>query len=324
MTAWAILLIAAGLGILTVQGVVFAMLRNDSAPLLPPAGLTLQPERKAFTVAVFSDFAGQIDSVEKIGGDISRNDVAFTLCLGDIVKKRTALDFLHVTGEIRECMPCPVYAAPGNWDRNDVTGWETYRAYFGQDYYFFGYGDTLFVALNTADGNLPEEQRTFLAQTLKRERPHFRRCVIFCHIPPKDPRPEEEHAATPDFSAIFEDIIRPYRIDLILCGHIHCFTESEMAETRLVTTPSAGQEIREPDNPMFGYLLLDFAADGAIGIRRVDVTPDTGREEMEYFFTVELCRIGWFVGAVAAMIAGIALLPRGGRKRAKPPESGNQ
>lgn len=304
----AALLIFAGAGILTTQSFVFSGLTDNITPVLPPAGQTLHPERRSFSVAAFSDFAGRMDSVEKIGRDISRTGAAFVLCLGDLVRKRTHPDFLHVAKEIRECIGLPLYAVPGNWDHSDSGRWDTYRTHFGQDYYFFSYGDTLFLALNTAEGRLPEEQQAFLKRTLKRERAHFARCVIFCHIPPKDSREHGGHAMDPEDAEIFRNIIRPYRIDLILCGHIHCFTESDFAGTRLVTTPSSGQKIRDPNNKMFGYLLLNFSADGSIGIRRIDVTPDTGFENPDYFFTVDLCKTGWFAGAVAAVIAGLFLL----------------
>ncbi|MGN0872752.1 MAG: metallophosphoesterase family protein [Victivallales bacterium] len=304
----AVLLIVAGCGILSIQYCIFSGLTDHITPVLPPAGLALHPERKSFSVAVFSDFASRVDSVEKIGREISRSRAAFVLCLGDMVRKRTHPDFLHVAKELRECIVQPFYAVPGNWDRNDSSLWDVYRTHFGQDYYFFSYGDTLFVGLNTADGSLPEDQQEFLRRTLQRERGHFARCVIFCHVPPEDPRERGDHAMDPVSAGIFRDIIQPYRVDLILCGHIHRFSESDFEGTRLVIAPSSGQSIRDPDNRMFGYLLLDFPADGTIRVHRMDVTPETGFEELDYFFTVDLCRPGWFASAVAAIAAGLFLL----------------
>ncbi len=304
----AVLLIVAGYGILSIRYFVFSGLTDDITPLLPPAGQTLHPEQESFSIAVFSDFASRVDSVEKIGREISRGSAAFVLCLGDMVRKRSHPDFLHVVKELRECIVQPVYAVPGNWDRSDSSRWDVYRTHFGQDYYFFSYGDTLFVGLNTADGSLPEDQQAFLKRTLERERGHFARCVIFCHVPPEDPREHGDHAMDPASAGIFRDIILPYRVDLILCGHIHRFSESDFEGVRLVVAPSSGQNIRDPDNRMFGYVLLDFPADGSIQVRHMDVTPETGFEELDYFFTVDLCRAGWFVGAVAAIVAGLFLL----------------
>ncbi len=307
---FASLLIFVGMVILISQYFIFLGLSQNVSHLFPPAGQALNPEQTSFSVAIFSDFASRVDSVEKIGMNIAKTDTSFVLCLGDVVRKRTHPDFIHVVNEIREHIKLPVYAVPGNWDRSDSDRWETYRSYFGQDYYFFGYGDTLFLALNTAEGNLPEAQRFFLAQTLKRERPHFSRCVIFCHIPPQFPGSGNNHVMNPQDAETFMEIIKPYKIDLIVCGHVHRFTESSFAGIRLLTTPSAGQNIRDPNDKMFGYLLLDFSANGSIQVRRIDVTSDTGIEDWDYFFSVQLCGIGWFLTAIAVVVSGSFLLWR--------------
>ncbi len=301
-------MILAGSGILAVQCLVFFVSSNHAAPMLPPAGQTLQPERSSFTVAVFSDFTSRINSVEKVGNAISGSNAEFALCLGDMTRKSISPDFLYVVNALRKSIAPPVYAVPGNWDQPDSGDWGTYRAHFGQDYYFFSYGDTLFIGLNTAEGFLPEEQQTFLKQTLERERAHFSRCVIFCHIPPKDPREDGDHAMDSESAKMLGEIIRPHRVNLILCGHIHRFTESVFEGIPLVITPSSGQVIRDPDNQMYGYLLLDFAEDGSIKVRRVDVTKETGFEELSYFFHVSLCRIGWFAGATASVAGGLCIL----------------
>lgn len=303
-----VLLLLTGCGILCIQCSVFFGLTDNLSPLLPPAGQFQHPERTAFTVAVFSDFASRVDSVEKIGKEISRSDAEFVLCLGDMVRRRTHPDFLHVVKELRECISLPLYAVPGNWDWNDSDRQNTYKAHFGQDHYFFGYGDTLFIALNTAGGNLPKEQREFLKSTLERERVQFRRCVIFCHIPPRDPRNGGDHAMAPKEAEVFRNLIRPYKIDLILCGHIHCFSETDFAETRLVITPSAGQEIRDMRNNQFGCLFLNFLQDGSIQINRNDVTSETGFESLDYFLTVDLCKGEWFIIAVGLIVVALILL----------------
>ena len=98
----AVLLIVAGCGILSIRYFVFSGLTDDITPLLPPAGQTLHPEQESFSIAVFSDFASRVDSVEKIGREISRGSAAFVLCLGDMVRKRSHPDFLHVMKELRE------------------------------------------------------------------------------------------------------------------------------------------------------------------------------------------------------------------------------
>lgn len=308
----AVVCICVGIAILAAQGLSAVWLRRGEQVMPPPAGQHLQPEKKKFSVAVFSDFAGQMRTVEEVERYISRSDAAFALCLGDMVSSPSDADFLLVQKEIRKNLKTALYAIPGNWDRDAARQWQwrLFQRHFGADYYYFGYGDTLFIGLNNADGTLPDAQRAFLERTLKMERDSYARCVIFLHVPPVNPNLPGRHQMGPPHAEALAKIIAPHRVDLLVSGHVHRFTESEFAGVRQITTPSSGQAIRDPNNQMFGCLMLDFADNGKISVRRIDVTSDTdaGSESAAYFFYVQFSRIGWSIGAAAAILAGVLLL----------------
>lgn len=315
--AAALLLIAAAFFLLTNQW----LCRNSEKSLgkdsfRAPMAQQTAPGKKHFRVAVFSDFTDHLDSMEKVAAALQKQQPDFVLCLGDMVRKGSRADYRYLIQKFRRIFHLPVYVIPGNWDRSPSGSWQIFRHFFGRDFYSFQHGDTLFIALNSAEQELSGEQLLFLRRTLETKNDSIRRKVVFCHIPPVDPRPDEQHSMTPAAAEQLRRILQEYPVQLILCGHIHHFTDTRFDGCRMVTTPSSGQEVRDPDNPMFGYLLLNFLPDGNIRIQQCSVTDQTGKNSVEYFFRVVLCRGEWLVGAIAMLAAGILLLLSGCRKPA--------
>ncbi len=283
----AVALLVAGIGICLVCYTAGTAFSTNLPPFLPPAGRALHPMATRFRMAAFGDFGARVDSMEAVVQSIgSHADVA--ICTGDMMEFARETEYGHVVSELREEMRCPFWAVPGNHDLSLPNSLEVWHRFFGQDFYYWSYGDTLFIALNTATGKLPEEQRLFLQHTLSSQRERYRRCVIFCHVPPVDLRPKASHCLPTEEAEIFRGIVAGYKIDLIVTGHIHRYMEGTFAGIRLVHLPSSGQVIRDPDNRMYGYAILDFKADGSILVKHIDVTAETGRERMEFFASTVL------------------------------------
>lgn len=272
----------------------------------PPERACMERGKKNFRVAVFSDFTDNLKSMEAVAEAINAEKPDFVLCLGDMVRRAEHADFRYVERKIRNSFKVPVYTVPGNWDRQHPGEWRNYREAFGADYYFFSYGDTLFLALNTADKELSPEQLRFAELILETERPKFARCVIFCHVPPRDPKEVGGHSMTEKGAGQMSGILKKYPVDLLLCGHIHWFSDTFYAGRRMITTPSSGQEIRDPENPMFGFVLLDFRADGGICAEQRNVTPETGGDGAPFFREVILKRFCWRIAAFAILCAGLS------------------
>lgn len=308
MAAVALLIAGTGLCLACyIAGIVFS---TNLPPFLPPAGRELQPATTSFRLAAFGDFGARVDSMEAVVRAIG-NNADFAICTGDLMEFARETEYGHVVAELHEEIKCPFWAIPGNHDLGPLNSLESWRRFFGQDYYYWSYGDSLFIALNTATGKLPAEQRVFLRQTLASQRERYRRCVILCHIPPVDLRPKASHCLPAEDADAFRDIIAGYQIDLIVSGHIHQYMEGTFAGVRLVHLPSSGQVIRDPDNRMFGYAMLDFTADGGIIVKQIDVTADTGRERMEFFASTVLgAKPPIFGAGLALIVIGSTLLYR--------------
>ena len=301
-------LLLTGIGICLASYTARTVFLTNLPPFLPPAGCELQPLATSFRLAAFGDFGARVDSMEAIVQAFS-GKVDFAICTGDMMKFAVESEYGHVVAELREVMKCPFWAIPGNHDLGLLNSLEIWRRFFGQDFYYWSYGDTLFIALNTAEEKLPEEQREFLRRTLASQRERYRRCVIFCHIPPVDLRPHESHCLPAAEAKAFREIIAGHKVDLIVSGHIHRYMEGTFAGVRLVHLPSSGQTIRDPDNRMFGYVMLDFKADGTILVRQIDVTAETGRARLEFFASTVLGNksIIFFYGLTLIVIGSILL-----------------
>lgn len=305
-----VVLLVAGAGLCLACYTASTVFSTDLPPFLPPAGRELHPSTTSFRMAVFGDFGARVDSMEAVVRDFG-NDADFAVCTGDMMKFARETEYGHVVSELREVMQCPFWAIPGNHDLGPLNSLESWRRFLGQDYYYWSYGDTLFIALNTATGILPEDQRVFLRQTLASQRERYRRCVILCHIPPVDLRPKASHCLPAEDAHAFQIIITGYQIDLIVSGHIHKYMEGTFAGIKLIHLPSSGQKIRDPGNPMYGYAMLDFADNGSITVKQIDVTAETGRERMEFFASTVLGDIPLiFFAGLALLVIGSLLLSR--------------
>ncbi len=311
---WSMLRIAGVVLLLTGIGMCLAtytarmVFLSNLPPFLPPAGRELQPMATSFRVAAFGDFGAGVDSMKAVVQDFS-DKVDFAICTGDMMKFAVESEYGHVVTELHEIMTCPFWAIPGNHDLKQFNSLASWHRFFGQDFYFWSYGDTLFIALNTATEKLPEEQRIFLKHTLANQRERYRRCVIFCHIPPVDLRQDASHCLPAKEAEAFREIIAGHKIDLIVSGHIHQYMDDSFAGVRLVHLPSSGQVIRDPDNRMFGYAMLDFKADGTIQVKQIDVTAETGRERLEFFASTVLGNKSFifFFGLTLIVIGSILL-----------------
>ena len=278
----------------------------ESGNFAPVTGCRTAPERSRFRVACISDCSGETLALRKICGEANSADVDFSCLPGDLTQARGRAEVYYVGGILKDALRNPYYTVPGNHDVGQPGDLETYCSVFGPGHYWFGYGDTLFICLNTAQGCSDATYR-YLHDTLEARRNAYRRCVIFCHI---FPTPEYRFGVSPEENdtAPFRKAIGSHKIDLLVVGHLHRFMETSFGGVRAVVLPSSGQDILDPNDPNYGFVLLDFNADGSIGVRHVDVTDATGTSHWEYFWFVVARHPAWFWGGLGLIAIGCALL----------------
>ena len=236
----------------------------------PPVSKFLNPQKKEFNVAIASDTANNNLVLEKIVKDIRKSDkkYSFILYLGDLTNDRVRTNFYWMLWELKpELKNMPLYMVPGNHDvekHHDIDE-SFYRSVMGQEYYWFGYGDVLFIGIDSSGVSMENEQLTWLSDTLTKVRPLFKYCVIFGHRPPKDPTNNPSGMKNRNMnkktSDKFISILSKHKVDLMVFGHVHYYSEDKIGKIPMYTTPSAGQKIRSDVNK-YGYISLRIGKNG--------------------------------------------------------------
>ena len=280
----------------------------------PIERLAEQPVKKSFKIVVFSDIAQNLKTIGKELDAINGTNADFAICNGDIVQSNASEnEFAYVQRQLAQKIKMPLFLVPGNHDCNATDGFEKYRRFFGKERYFWNYGDTLFIAVNTGNRRFDETEQRFLRETLQNERHKSRRCVLVMHTPPVDLRPNKKRHSirnAEDISAL-ADIVSTYDINMIVTSHLHWYLQGSFAGVPIFHTPSGGQRVRDPANKHIGYVLMSFEEDGHIMLNRVNVTAERGRSLDTFFMHIagnNLIYLPCFFGVFICGFGGIAFL----------------
>ncbi len=206
-----------------------------------------------------------------------RNKYDFVMYLGDFTTNASMTAYYWMLNDIKSLLNgTPFWTLPGNHDITRRIGLTKkhfkdkafYETVMGSGYYWFGYGNTLFITLDSSDETLDNKQLTWLDDTLRKIRPLFKNCIILGHVPPINSRPDyfEDHIMTADSMKKFEAIIKKYKINAMFFGHVHFFSESKFANVNFWTTPASGQSVRNPENKKFGYINLKINKNGKVSV----------------------------------------------------------
>ncbi len=309
-----IALIIAGLALCCLC--MFYMRRYDghqTYSMLPPAGRTLSQDKRTIRFAVVSDFDMLNDGLERAATEIKKMNVDFVLCTGDIASKANEIRHVNWIAErIRNAFgDIPFMATPGNHDRESKEPFEdgikAYTSVFGQPEYWFGYGDSLFISLNTSRESLPECGTQNLEAMLNQERGHFRRLVIFSHVPPIDLGEGKPDCLPEQDAQQLASLLPKFTPTLYICGHHHCFSQWDFAGTKLVTNASIGQETRSQTHGN-GFLVVTMAEEGEPVVELHEIS---GMKEhaFKHFLVSKLNLTPYiFIAGVSLVVLGVLLM----------------
>lgn len=284
--------------------------------LMPPASQFLAPNDRDVTLVLMSDTGSNNHVLEHVIDHArAHENPDFMMYLGDFVSDRRHANFYWMLSEIRRHVAdTPFFMIPGNHDveKRKTIDKSYYRAVMGPTYYWFGYGDTLFIAMDSSDV-VEEAQFSWLSDTLKNIRPLFRHCVLVGHMPPKNVQDAETHRMSDADAARLMSIVRGHRIDVMIFGHVHYFSQGTFVGVPMYTTPSSGQTPRFTDLGKYGYITLRIPKNGAISVtpQYVDFSGPK-REYLEawivrYLFTYRLREVinTLLIGTVVFGLAGV-------------------
>lgn len=288
---------------------VFTNIKHKS--YLPPVGKMIDSQVTEFVFAAAGDTGGKNEPIERVIKDIRKNTKAkFILHLGDLVRYRNPSHFDWIAEEMdAKLKKLPMYLVPGNHEIEAEDGEmdkHLYTEKFGQLYYWFGYGNTLFVGLDSSEEKIDAEQFEWLKVVLQKFRPDFENCVIYMHVPPISPHGENKKKLDEQSEKMLAQIIKGHNISLILAGHVHYFSRSRFEDVPLITVPVSGQESRV-DNPKFGYVLVEV--DGkTIAAEEKYVKTEGETDYFEIFMSSAMVKDSVKYGALVCVLLGAILL----------------
>lgn len=257
---------------------------DTSKNFFPPESQFLNTDAQDFNFAIMSDSGNNNLVLEKIIRHARRSDqnYAFILYLGDLVMNRHETYFYWMLSEIQPKLHHkPFYMVPGNHDviHDGDTDKSFYRSVMGPTYYWFGYGDTLLIGLDSSAEYMENEQFLWLDNILTKIRPHFKHCIIFSHRPPQIIPGYRDHKMDDTSIKRLRAVAKKHRgkIDAMFFGHVHYFSEQKFEGIPIYTTPTAGQG--SSVDKRFGYISVQIMAKGGIKVNPVFIDPPEYRRE---------------------------------------------
>ncbi|MDF1556746.1 MAG: metallophosphoesterase [ANME-2 cluster archaeon] len=219
--------------------------------------ITLTPAENLenFTFVVLGDGRDNPDIFQQILTDGASFNPLFIIILGDMVNSgnREEYDELVI---LMEASSAPVLTMPGNHDIKN-SGREYYSQIFGTYYHSFDVGSTHFILLDNAKGAVDNAQMEWLRQDL--EQNNASSILVFMHIPPFDPRPDQNYAMTDtnnsqDLVSLFEQ----FQVDMVFSGHIHSYLQETRNGVHYVITGGGGAPLVQ-DLPGHHYVLMNVS-----------------------------------------------------------------
>ena len=289
------------------MGISFVMGDKD---FYPPAGYFLEPQEQEVRFAILSDTGSQNWTLERLVMEIRTNEKPnFMLHLGDLVVYRNIEHMYWIMDELDDKLAgIPMYLVPGNHDVKKKKGINKsmYQRVFGQTYYWFGYGNTLFIALDSSTEEIDDAQWAFFENVMKRIRPSFKHVVLYTHVPPIVPPEHHQHSLKAASVEKMGEMLKRYPVSAIFAGHVHYYSEQQFQGIPVYTVPPSGQYFGGPVHK-FGYLMVTINQKG-VHVQNVFSNRKKSAELLEVLF-VDLVlsnKVRWISGGI--LIVGLCLL----------------
>jgi 3',5'-cyclic AMP phosphodiesterase CpdA len=214
------------------------------------------PPSDHFSFAVMGDNKNSFEIFRKILKDIDYNHYTFAIDVGDLVfdgeKGKYRIFFNMIKDE-----KIPFLVAVGNHDIREG-GAKNYFDIFGEFYYSFDYGHSLFIVLDDAnEERIGAAQMKWLEEQLRKDYQHK---FVFLHVPPFDPRPSKHHSLRDEENAKeFMNLVKKYKPDIVFASHIHAYFDEIRDGINYVITGGAGSELwgTDPNHYFHHYVKVE-------------------------------------------------------------------
>lgn len=217
----------------------------------PEAGLFLN---EASTLKI-------IRNINREGRFKEKADIIAVFTTGDNTFRGAASHYKNYV-KIVSMLKFPVITTPGNHDY-DRGGGRRFKEYIGPEEFAFARGDSRFIVINDADGDMSDEKLRWFENELKNGAGYKHR-FVFMHKPPFNPYQQSwyriENSA---WTARFRKLCEEYRVDIVFAGHEHMFKEAVFNGVRYIVTGGGGMLPTFPscDGGYIHYVRVDVNGD---------------------------------------------------------------
>ena len=222
----------------------------------------------------------RINLKEKIGSraikkcieEINLIQPDFVIITGDLVFGARYEEEYEKLYEILQEFDVPTYICPGNHDGyvNKEDGFELWNYYFGFKNYSFKYGNAHFIVVNSYDwdkkdriafsfiplnwgGWISDEQIKWIEEELKKSNSSIK-FICLHHNPLWDTKNNSFFGRGYHGREKILDLIKNYRVNFVLAGHIHADDITFFENTTFITTTTPCSSCKN----YWGYRIIEF------------------------------------------------------------------
>lgn len=217
--------------------------------------------KDSYSFIVTGDNRDGNDIYKELIKKASKHKPAFLINTGDFVSMATIAEYNEYVNIIKNSL-FPILTVIGNHDINKQQGRQVYNQYFGECDFYFDFGKDRFIFIDNNDG-LNNKQLDFLEQTLK-EQKRFK--FISMHKPPYTEI--WLHSFSKNANK-FMQIVEKYKVNYVLCGHIHAFDKLVKNNVTYVVTGGGGAPLyplpvfhSKDAGAFYHYVLMEVSAKG--------------------------------------------------------------
>jgi predicted phosphodiesterase len=194
---------------------------------------------------VFGDSQGYQGGLEQIVTIANEYRPDFVFHCGDLTPFGQENQYADVLAVLDE-FTVPLYTTPGNHDIR-LGGGARYIEHFGEPNYSFDLDSAHITAFNSSASDISEEDFEWLENDLTESNADWK--FVFTHIPPFDPRPEENHTLlNATTSTRLVSLFNYSGVSTVFTGHIHMYNRTMKDGVRYVISGGAGANlVAEPD-----------------------------------------------------------------------------
>lgn len=222
-----------------------------------------------FKFVVFGDNHNSYRAFSRIKKEIDGKGYMFAVNVGDVSMDSGMIKF-RMFMDMAKSMKTPLITVIGNHDIM-AGGYTNYEKVFGERYYSFTVGKSLFIMLDDAGGDsIDSTQMEWFRREIKKSS-DYPLTFVFMHVPAFRGRrdlnlPMEEFLANRDNADEFKKICIENNVNVIFSGHCHTFDyDIWPGDVHYVVTGGAGGRLWNVDEYRGMYHYIKVSVQGEEG-----------------------------------------------------------